>query len=161
MAESDEGLASLGAASERALALVRGSPNEPLLLLHLAFRAITRGPDALLARHGFGRVHHRVLFFVGRDPGQRVVDLQAALGVSKQALHRPLRELLTEKLVESRPAPDDARERLLQLTTAGRALEAKLSSEQRKRFAQAFRWAGETATQGWHEVMMALARDGA
>jgi len=143
----------------RALSLVRGDANEPLLLLHLAFRAVTRGPDALLARHGFGRVHHRVLFFVGRDPGLRVVDLQGALGVSKQALHGPLRELLKAKLVDSRPAPDDARERRLHLTAAGRALEAKLSGQQRKRFEEAFRRAGTAAAWGWYQVMVDLAQD--
>jgi len=145
------------APSERALELVRGGADEPLLLLHFAFRAITQGPDARLESHGLGRVHHRVLFFVGRDPGLRVADLQAVLGVSKQALNRPLRELVEAKLVESKPAADDARERLLQLTAAGRALESALSGEQRKLFQAAFQRAGAAAVAGWQRVMAELA----
>jgi len=143
----------------RVLARVQGRANEPLLLLHFAFRSVTRGPDALLARHGFGRLHHRVLFFVGRDPGVRVGDLQSALGISKQALHLPLRELVRAKLVASTPDLDDARTRRLHLTAAGKALEDSLSGSQRKRFQTAFRRAGKEAKDGWRRVMAELARD--
>jgi len=146
-------------AASRVLARVQGRANEPLLLLHFAFRAVTRGPDALLSRHGFGRLHHRVLFFVGRDPDVRVGDLQVALGISKQALHLPLRELVEANLVESTPDVDDARSRRLRLTDAGKTLEDSLSGAQRKLFRAAFRRAGREATDGWRQVMAELARE--
>ena len=44
-------------------------------MLFFAYRDFTGEADAMLASHGFGRAHHRVIYFVGRhphDPGQRV-----------------------------------------------------------------------------------------
>jgi len=35
-------------------------------LLFFAYRDFTAEPDAILARYGFGRAHHRVIHFVGR-----------------------------------------------------------------------------------------------
>jgi DNA-binding MarR family transcriptional regulator len=130
--------------------------HDPLALLHFAFRAVVAEPDARLARLGLGRVHHRILFFIARSPGLRVMDLSATLGVTKQALHHPLRELLRQKLVHSRAEPGNLRERRLTLTAAGRALEQRLSGHQRRAFAAAFRSAGARAARGWREVMREL-----
>lgn len=132
-------------------------PSEPLLLLHFAFRSVVQQPDARLAELGLGRVHHRILFFVARQPGLRVVDLQATLGVSKQALHAPLQQLVQRKLVASRIDPGDRRERRLRLTSRGRRLELALSGHQRRLFKAAFQSSGPRATAGWHQVMRALA----
>jgi hypothetical protein len=41
-------------------------------LLFFAYRDFTAEPDAILARHGFGRAHHRVIHFVGRHPQMTV-----------------------------------------------------------------------------------------
>lgn len=131
-------------------------PNEPLVLLHFAFRAVVAGPDARLAEIGLGRVHHRILFFVSRQPGLRVVDLQTTLGVSKQALHGPLQALVRKGLVESHAPPDNRRERRLNLTAAGRLLERQLSGQQRRQFAAAFRRVGPKAQRGFVQVMRAL-----
>ena len=38
-------------------------------LLFFAYRDFTSDPDAILAEWGFGRAHHRVVHFVGRNPG--------------------------------------------------------------------------------------------
>jgi len=131
-------------------------PNEPLVLLHFAFRAVVAGPDARLAELGLGRVHHRILFFVARQPDLRVVDLQATLGVSKQALHGPLQVLVRKRLVASRPSPHNRREKLLHLTAAGKLLERQLSGQQRRQFAAAFRRAGSNAERGFVQVMREL-----
>ncbi len=40
-------------------------------LLFFAYRDFTAEPDAILANYGFGRAHHRVIYFVGRN---RIVD---------------------------------------------------------------------------------------
>ena len=140
----------------RAFRAIDAGENEPLALLHFAFRAVVAEPDARLAKLGLGRVHHRILFFIARTPQLRVMDLMATLGVTKQALHQPLQELLRQKLVQSRAEPTNLRERRLSLTAAGRVLERRLSGHQRRAFAAAFRSAGASAAQGWRDVMREL-----
>ena len=44
-------------------------------LLFFAYRDFTAEPDAILARYGFGRAHHRVIHFVGRHPQMTVSEL--------------------------------------------------------------------------------------
>ena len=132
-------------------------PNEPLVLLHFAFRAVVEQPDRRLARLGLGRVHHRVLFCIARMPGLTVGELLSSLAVTKQALNGPLRALVRAKLVRSEPDQGNRRQRLLTLTARGRALEVRLSGHQRKLFADAFRSAGPAAVRGWLEVTRALA----
>lgn len=136
----------------------RAGANEPLALLHFAFRSIVAKPDAKLAALGLGRVHHRILFFVAQTPPLRVVDLMATLGVSKQALNGPLRQLVRQGLVLSEAAPSNRRERRLSLSADGRRLERQLSGHQRRAFAAAFRHAGPRAHRGWRAVMLALIR---
>lgn len=126
-------------------------------LFHFAFRAFTVRPDTILAAMGLGRVHHRVLYFVARRPGQRVSDLLATLGISKQALHGPLRQLVEAQLIEVTADPLDRRGRCLALTKAGQQLEADLFATQRGLLAEAFRAAGSEAEAGWRAVMAQLA----
>jgi len=38
-------------------------------LLFLRLRDFTAEADAVLQTYGFGRAHHRVIYFVGRNPG--------------------------------------------------------------------------------------------
>ena len=66
--------------------------NEALELFHFAFRAFTSGPDAILAEQGLQRVHHRILYFVGRNPAISVNALLRILGVSKQIGRASCRE---------------------------------------------------------------------
>jgi hypothetical protein len=37
-------------------------------LLFFAYRDFVSDPDEILGQFGFGRAHHRVVHFVGRDP---------------------------------------------------------------------------------------------
>src|SRR5512133_2817835 len=134
---------------------------DPPALLFFAFRAVTAEPDRMLAELGLGRVHHRVLYFVGRSPGVRVGRLLATLGVSKQALNRPLRELLARGLVVATAPALERRARELRLTPDGERLERRLAAAQRRRLARAFRAAGAGAERGWREVMRRLAAGGA
>jgi DNA-binding MarR family transcriptional regulator len=135
----------------------RAGRHEPLALLHFAFRAVVKGPDEILARRGLSRVHHRILFFIARFPLSTVGELFGTLGISKQALHRPLSALQRARLVVARPDRGNRRQRRLALTPTGAALEAALSGAQRDLFAEVFRSAGPRATQGWQVVMRALA----
>ena len=131
--------------------------DDPPALLFFAFRALTAEPDRILAERGLSRVHHRILYFVGRAPGVRVGGLLAILAVSKQALNRPLRELLRLGLVAATAPALNRRARELRLTPEGERLERRLTAAQRRRFARAFDGAGPGAERGWREVMRRLA----
>jgi len=131
--------------------------NGALELMHFGYRRFIAPPDRILARYGFGRVHHRVLYFVGRNPGLRIGELIRILGVTKQALHRPLRQLVDGGWVESRPAPHSGRMKLLSLSRKGIRLESQLSGDQRVRFDRVFRAVGPAAERAWREVMRRVA----
>ena len=85
-------------------------------LLYFAYRGFTAGPDRILADYGFGRAHHRVIYFVGRHPAITVKDLLAILGITKQSLSRVLGQLVRDGFITQRPGPRDRRQRLLELT---------------------------------------------
>ncbi|MGC2525046.1 MAG: helix-turn-helix domain-containing protein, partial [Stellaceae bacterium] len=87
-------------------------------LLFFAYRDFTAEPDAILARYGFGRAHHRVIHFVGRHPHMTVSELLGILRITKQSLSRVLGELVQQGFVAQRPGAHDRRQRLLELTAA-------------------------------------------
>jgi DNA-binding MarR family transcriptional regulator len=130
--------------------------DDALALMHFGFRAIVAEPDAELARRGFGRVHHRVLYFIRRNDRPTVGDLLRILGVTKQALHRPLSELVASRLVVREADPENRRFVRLRLSSAGAAFERELSGGQRAHFARVFVRVGGAAERGWREVMRAL-----
>lgn len=122
------------------------------------YQAFTAKADEMLARRGLSRVHHRILFFIAKYPGLSVKELLGYLGVSKQALSTPLRQLLEMHLVRSVTAADDKRKRLLDFTAEGTKLERALRREQARLLQRAFAEAGETAVDGWLAVNQALGR---
>ncbi|PTU73371.1 MarR family winged helix-turn-helix transcriptional regulator [Pseudomonas mangrovi] len=123
------------------------------------YQAFTARADEILARRGLSRVHHRILFFIARQPQLSVKELLACLGVSKQALNMPLRQLQEMDLVHSSTAADDKRRRLLSLSAEGAKLEALLRREQVKLLQRTFDQAGEAAVAGWLEVNLLLAQN--
>lgn len=133
--------------------------NEALEALHFAFRAVVAKPDAILTERGLSRVHHRILYFIGRKPGLSVNELLATLGISKQSLNSPLRQLTELGLVESNLDTTDRRIKRLTLTPAGLCLESQLSGDQRQRFARVFEVVGLEGETAWRKVMYLLAED--
>jgi DNA-binding MarR family transcriptional regulator len=125
-------------------------------LLFFAYRDFTAEPDLLLAQQGFGRAHHRVIYFIGRHPGVTVSDLLAILGITKQSLSRVLNHLIAEGTVTQSTGIRDRRQRLLELTAKGVALERTLTEKQRQRVARAYREAGPQAVEGFRKVMIEL-----
>ncbi len=125
-------------------------------LLFFAFRNLTAEPDRVLADRGLSRVHHRILYFVRRNPGLGPGELLRILRVSKQALARPLRELAGLGLLRSEVVPENRRRKRLTLTAAGLRFERRISALQRRRFAEAFAAAGNTAAASWRQVMSLL-----
>ena len=76
------------------LFLREGELRKGMELLFYAYRDFTAEPDAMLAHYGFGRAHHRVIYFVGRYPGITVSSLLVILKITKQSLSRVLSQLL-------------------------------------------------------------------
>jgi DNA-binding MarR family transcriptional regulator len=125
-------------------------------LLFYAYRDFTAEPDAMLARYGFGRAHHRVIYFVGRYPQLTVTELLGILRITKQSLSRVLGQLVRQGFIVQKPGPRDRRQRLLELTPTGVELERQLSENQRRRVAKAYREAGAQAVEGFRNVMLGI-----
>ncbi len=125
-------------------------------LLFFAYRDFTNAADEVLAGLGLGRAHHRALHFIGRDPGISVSGLLGILRITKQSLARVLSDLLERGYVAQAPAQGDRRQRLLRLTEAGAALEARLFAAQCARLAPAYAAAGPEAVAGFRAVMRAI-----
>jgi DNA-binding MarR family transcriptional regulator len=126
-------------------------------LFFFAYREFTDRPDRILERRGLGRVHHRILYFVGRNPEISVSGLLQVLAVSKQALNAPLRQLTEMDLIAVVAGPGDRRVKKLVLTDRGRGLEAELTGTQMRHLSDAFDKAGRISEGRWIGVMEALA----
>lgn len=120
------------------------------------YQAFTAKADEMLEQRGLSRVHQRIVFFIARYPALSVKELLALLGVSKQALNIPLRQLVEMHLVDSVASATDKRKRLLQLTVDGARFEESLRREQVKLLERVFAEAGEAAVDGWLAVNKAL-----
>jgi len=107
-------------------------------LIFFSYRAFTRGPDEILEKRGLGRVHHRILYFVGRDPGLSVNELLKVLQISKKS---------------------DRRVRELKLTASGKRLEARLTGTQLLQLESVFASQGKKTEKAWRHVMQQLADD--
>jgi DNA-binding MarR family transcriptional regulator len=125
-------------------------------LLFYAYRDFTAEPDKILAELGLGRAHHRVIYFVGRAPGMPVSALLDVLKITKQSLSRVLGKLVHDGYIQQKQGARDGRQRLLELTPKGAALERRLTEGQRQRFATAYRAAGADAVDGFRKVLAGL-----
>jgi DNA-binding MarR family transcriptional regulator len=125
-------------------------------LLFFAYRDFTAKADETLLQYGFGRAHHRVIYFVGRNPGMTVSDLLDILKITKQSLSRVLGQLVRQGFILQRPGTTDRRQRLLHLTDRGIDLERKLTEEQRALVARAYRSAGAEAVEGFRKVLTGM-----
>ena len=105
--------------------------------LFFAYRDFISDPDKMLDRIGFGRAHHRVLYFVNRKPGLTVAELLDTLRITKQSLARVLKQLIDTGYVAQIEGEADRRKRLLFPTSKGRALILELSAPQSDRIAKA------------------------
>ena len=116
-----------------------GAPMYDLIeLLFFAYRDFVGDADHLLVTLGFGRAHHRVLYFVSRRPGLTIAELLDILKITKQSLNRVLKELIGRNYVEARPGMKDRRQRQLFPTARGQALALDVALLQSRRFARVF-----------------------
>jgi DNA-binding MarR family transcriptional regulator len=126
--------------------------------LYFGYREFTALPDRVLAERGLGRTHHRILYFVCRDPGISTGELLSVLRITKQAAHRPVKDLQAQGLLSIATDGHDRRVRRLAPTGAGVELEARLSQAQMQLLDAVFRDSGEAAELHWRQVMSRLRR---
>jgi DNA-binding MarR family transcriptional regulator len=122
-------------------------------LLFFAYRDFVSDPDHILEDLSFGRAHHRVVHFVGRNPGMTVARLLDILQITKQSLARVLKDLIDKGYVFQKEGAVDRRQRLLHLTPSGEALRQKLIAPQISRFQRA---AAETGGTGFKDLLLHL-----
>ena len=129
-----------------------------LLLMHFAFRGLVTKADAFLAKQGLSRVHHRLLYAVERADGISVGQLIELLGVSKQALHRPLKFLQDEGYIVAERDPAQHRSKKLRLTVRGARIETQASAYEREAMQTALQGVSAGEQDAWRKIMTALAR---
>lgn len=137
-------------------ALSEESLRQAIEMLFFAYRDFTSGPDEILTEYGFGRAHHRAIYFVGRNSGLTVSDLLDILKITKQSLNRVLSQLIREGFIEQTQGTHDRRQRLLSLTEKGKMLEDRLTENQRQRIAGAYRAAGISSVDGFRKVLLGV-----
>jgi DNA-binding MarR family transcriptional regulator len=131
--------------------------DDALELMYFGWRGMTLAADEYLATQGLSRPHHRILYVIARHPGISVGSLIEVLGISKQALNRPLDQLLRGDLVTSERSPEQHRSKLLRLTEEGKRIEQRASGHERKVMKKAFESVGVSGAQAWMAVMKAIA----
>ncbi len=124
-------------------------------LLFFAYRDFVSDADSILESLGFGRAHHRVLHFVGRDPGLNVAQLLDILKITKQSLSRVLKDLIDQGYVYQKEGTEDRRQRLLYLSPEGSALWQRLMAPQLARFRNASKTANSDHPH-YHELLYEL-----
>ena len=142
--------------SQKGLYLRKQDLRRGIELMFFAYRDFTGEADQILSELGLGRAHHRVIYFVGRQPNMSVSDLLAILKITKQSLSRVLGHLINTNYIQQTQGVRDKRQRLLTLTEKGTALEAKLTDVQCRRFAAAYSTRGGTAVDGFVKVLSSL-----
>lgn len=102
-----------------------------------AYRDFVSDPDVILSKLDYGRAHHRVVYFVCRNPGMTVADLLDTLQITKQSLARVLKQLIDDGYIRQMAGPEDRRQRRLYPTLTGRELALALSDPQSRRIDRA------------------------
>ena len=128
-----------------------------LELMYYGWRGMTLTADQYLATLGLSRPHHRILYVVARQPDISIGALIDVLGISKQAVSRPLKALLERKLLTSQRSAEQHRTKLLRLTAEGQRVEQRASGYERKVLRAAFDKVGEGGAAAWMAVMGAIA----
>ncbi|MDH5189507.1 MAG: MarR family transcriptional regulator, partial [Rhodospirillaceae bacterium] len=128
-------------------------------LLFFAYRDFTGEADEILSEYGFGRAHHRVIYFVKRNPGLTVNRLLDILKITKQSLSRVLGQLVREGFIDQRTDGEDRRRRILSLTDKGKNLESKLTRAQGTRISKAYKEAGAENISGFKNILTLMIND--
>ena len=133
--------------------------DDALELMYFGSRGMTRRADEYLATLDLSRVHHRILYTIARGGGMTVSDLLAVLSVSKQALHRPMKQLIEQNYVGISRDPARHRFKILNLTAKGKKVEEKASEFERQVMKRAFAKVGKAGQEAWKAVMAEAAAE--
>ena len=124
-------------------------------LFFFSYREFTSGPDAILNKIDFGRAHHRVIYFVGKQKKITIKDLLLILRITKQSLSRVLNQLVKEKYIIV-SAGFDKRTKNLSLTTKGIKLEQQLSEIQIRNIKKIFNKLNEKDINGFKKILYSM-----
>ena len=97
--------------------------NLALESMHFGFRAMVYKPDKRLAQLGLSRIHHRLLYFIGHNPDCSINELLQTMSITKQYLHRPLKQMIELGYIRQTTDSRDRRIKRLQLSASGNNLE--------------------------------------
>ena len=124
-------------------------------LIFFSYREFTSGPDELLEKINFGRAHHRVIYFVGKQKKITIRDLLSILKITKQSLSRVLNQLVKEKYIFV-SVGDDKRTKNLSLTNKGNELEEKLSMIQIDKIKKILKNARDVDINGFKKILFEM-----
>ena len=121
-------------------------------LIFFSYKEFTSGPDKILEKINFGRAHHRVIYFVGKQKQITMRDLLSILKITKQSLSRVLNQLVKEKYILVSTG-DDKRTKNLSLTNKGYELENKLSTIQIDKIKKVLKNVTEVDINGFKQIL--------
>ena len=124
-------------------------------LIFFSYRDFTAGPDKILEKINFGRAHHRVIYFVGKQKKITIKELLSILQITKQSLSRVLNQLVKEKFILV-SAGIDKRTKNLSLTKKGEDLEKELSDIQINKIRNVLKQFNEKDINGFKKILYAM-----
>ena len=124
-------------------------------LLFFSYREFTIGPDKILEKIKFGRAHHRIIYFVGKQKKITIKELLKILKITKQSLSRVLNQLVKQKYINM-TVGIDKRTKNLTLTQKGIELEKKLSNIQITKIRNIIQDAEENDVNGFKKILFAM-----
>mgnify|MGYP006096783055 CR=1 FL=1 len=127
-------------------------------LFFFSYREFTSGPDKILNKLNFGRAHHRIIYFVGKNKKITIKDLLTILKIKKQSLSRVLNQLVEKKYIIV-SIGDDKRTKNLSLTKLGNNIEKQLSKIQIDYIKNVFQKFDENDINGFKKILYALIDD--
>ena len=124
-------------------------------LIFFSYRDFTAGPDEILEKINFGRAHHRVIYFVGKQKRITIKELLSILQITKQSLSRVLNQLVKDKYILVSTG-EDKRTKKLCLTQKGLNLEEKLSKIQIDKIRSIINDAKESDINGFKKILYSM-----
>ena len=124
-------------------------------LIFFSYRDFTAGPDKILEKINFGRAHHRVIYFVGKQKKITIKELLSILQITKQSLSRVLNQLVKEKFILVSTGIDK-RTKNLSLTKKGEDLEKELSTIQIYKIRNVLKQFNEKDINGFKKILYAM-----
>mgnify|MGYP001450787797 CR=1 FL=1 len=124
-------------------------------LLFFSYRDFTSDPDIVLEKINFNRIHHRIIYFVGKQKKITIKELLKILQITKQNLSRVLDQLVKNKYINMEIG-NDKRMKNLTLTEKGFELEKKLSDIQIKKIKKIIRNSEVSDINGFKKILFSM-----